>query len=273
MNTVKKVLLAAHMNFFFAMREIGNKQFLTVGINIDQTSLPFTLLSRYMMDKNNEKLVPIANSADYLQVTGIFSITLSGIFLPMQIVHQGQTDCCHPKFKFPEEFNITHPANHWPNKEKAIELIEKVLLPYVRNKKEELDLRPTKKWLLINDVFKGQWTDNVKSLIQKHHGKMVLVPHNMTNYFQPLELTVKQSCQSFLHERAQIWYAGQEQAQISKGIAPESVSLDLKISILKSIHAKWVAQYYNHIHTDKVSTCHLQTIFFRCKFHSDMKLH
>ena len=80
--------------------------------------------------------------------------------------------------------------NHWSNEEKAIELIEKVLLPYVKNKKE-LDLPSTKKWLLIADMFKEQLTDKVRSLIEKH-GKMVPVPHNMTNYFQPLNLTINQ---------------------------------------------------------------------------------
>ena len=73
----------------------------------------------------------------------------------MQIIYQGETNCCHPKFKFPEKFNMTHSVNHWSNEEKAIELIEKVFLPYVRNKKEDLDLHLTKKWLLIADVFKG----------------------------------------------------------------------------------------------------------------------
>ena len=32
-------------------------------------------------------------------------------------------------------------------------------------KKEELDLQSTKKWLLIADIFKGQWMDKAKSLI------------------------------------------------------------------------------------------------------------
>ena len=81
--------------------------------------------------------------------------------------------------------------NHWSNEEKAIELIEKVLLPYVKNKEKELDLPSTKKWLLIADMFKEQLTDKVRSLIEKH-GKMVPVPHNMTNYFQPLNLTINQ---------------------------------------------------------------------------------
>ena len=86
-------------------------------INVDQTPLPFILLSKYTMDKKNEKLLPLANSDDYLEVTGTFSITLSGIFLPMKIIHQGQTDCFHAKFKFPKEFNITHIVNRWSNEE------------------------------------------------------------------------------------------------------------------------------------------------------------
>ena len=93
-------------------------------------------------------------------------------FLTLAIIYQGQTKRCHPNFKFSEEFNITHSVNHLPKEEKAIKLIEKVLLPYVKNKKEELDLRSTEKRLLITDVFKGPWTDKVKSLVEKHHGKM-----------------------------------------------------------------------------------------------------
>ena len=169
----------------------------------------------------------------------------------MQIICQGQTDRCHPKFKFPEEFNITHGVNHWSNEEKAIELTEKVFLPYVRNKKEELDLRSTKKWILIADVFKRQWTDKLMSLTEKHHRKMVPVPYNMTNDFQPLDLTVNRSWKSFLRDKAQIWYEELVQVQISKGIAPESVSVNLKISILKPMHAKWVTQYYDHIRTNE----------------------
>ena len=38
---------------------------------------------------------------------------------------------------------------------------------------------------------------------------------------------------------------------MSKGIAPESVSVDLKIRILKPIHVKSMTQYYDHIRTDE----------------------
>ena len=103
---------------------------------------------------------------------------------------------------------------------------------------------------MIADVFKGQWTDEVKSLIEKGT-ILVTVSHNMMNFFEPLNLKVHRSRKSFLRDIARIWYAEQVQAQISKGIASESVSVDLKISILKLIHAKWVTQYYDHIHTDE----------------------
>ena len=33
--------------------------------NIDQTPLPFVLISKYTVDKTNEKLVPISDSAHY----------------------------------------------------------------------------------------------------------------------------------------------------------------------------------------------------------------
>ena len=130
----------------------------------------------------------------------------------MQIIFQGQTDHCHPKFKFLQEGSV----NHWLNEEKVIELIAKTFLPYVRYKKEELDLNSAKTWLLIADEFKGQSKNEVKSLIEELHRKMVPVAHDITNYFQPLELTVNQSCKSFLHDKAQIWYAEQVQTQISK---------------------------------------------------------
>ena len=40
-------------------------------------------------------------------------------------------------------------------------------------------------------------------------------------------------------------------ASLNFHIAPESVFVDLKISIPKPIHAKWVTQNYDHIRTDE----------------------
>ena len=138
-------------------------------INIKQMPVSFLLLSKCIMDKKIEKLVPTANSADYHQVTGTFFMTFSGIFLPIQTIYHGKTNHCYAKFSFPGRFNITHSVSNWSNGEKVIELIEKVF--YLTFKKGELGLRSTEEWLLIADVFKEQWTNKVtnkvKQLIEK----------------------------------------------------------------------------------------------------------
>ena len=69
-------------SFHRAIKEVVNRYDIPDGlvINIDQTRLPFILLIKYTMDKKSQKPVPIANSANYSQVTGTFTITLSAIF-------------------------------------------------------------------------------------------------------------------------------------------------------------------------------------------------
>ena len=57
-------------------------------------------------------------------------------------------------------------------------------------------------WLLVSDVFKGQWTDKVKDLVRKSNGMMVPVPNNWSNYFQPLEVTVNKSSKDFLRQKS-----------------------------------------------------------------------
>ena len=117
-------------------------------------------------------MVPIANSADYHQVTGTFFITLTAIFLPIETIYHGKTNHYYAKFNFPEKFNITHNVNHWSNGEKAIDL-------YLTFKKGELGLHSKEEWILIADVFKEQWTNKVKHLLKKNHGKRVPAPHNI----------------------------------------------------------------------------------------------
>ena len=76
---------------------------------------------------------------------------------------------------------------------------------------------------MIADVFKGQWTDKVKSLIEKG---TILTPfsHNMMNYFEPLNLKVHRSHKLFLRDVARIWYAEQVQAKFPKEL-PQKVYL------------------------------------------------
>ena len=53
-------------------------------------------------------------------------------------------------------------------------MLNEIVIPYIEGKRKELNLQ-SKPWLLICDVFKGQWYDMVKD-VKKSNGKMVLVP-------------------------------------------------------------------------------------------------
>ena len=140
-------------------------------INIDQTPLPFVLISKYTMNKKGESNVPILGTADYRQITGTFAITLSGRFLPIQLIYQGKTDRCHPTYNFPKEFHITHTPNHWANERTRIDLINRIKLPYVKQTRTELGLNEDYSWLLISDVFKGSGLMQLSWLLHSQKGR------------------------------------------------------------------------------------------------------
>ena len=168
-------------------------------INIDQTPLPFVLISKYTMEEKGASRVSVPGTADYRQITGTFGITLSSDFLPIQLIYQGKTALSQPKFRFPSEFHITQTPNHWANESTSIDLLNHIFIPYVEKKRKEMNLDQMP-WLLISDVFKGQWTDKVKDLVRKSNGKMVPVTSN----FSALRPYSQQELQRFFATRRTI---------------------------------------------------------------------
>ena len=48
------------------------------------------------------------------------------------------------------------------------------------------------------DTFKGQDNDVILDLCEKHMCQVVIVPHNLTNKFQPLDIRTKRTKSIFL---------------------------------------------------------------------------
>jgi len=120
-------------------------------INIDQTPLPFVLISKYTLEKRGAKRISVSGTADYRQITGTLGITMAGDFLPPQLIYQGKTSRCQPQYNFPKEFHVTQTNNHWANEQTSLDYLEHVLVPYVNQQRKELS--STSPWLLISDVF------------------------------------------------------------------------------------------------------------------------
>ena len=77
--------------------------------------------------------------------------------------------------------------------------------------------------LVIEDTFKGQDNDVILDLCQNHFCQVVIVPHNLTNRFQPLEITVNKPAKSFISDKYNEWFSMLVLQQLEKGIQPADV--------------------------------------------------
>ena len=72
------------------------------------------------------KTVPIKDIDDNRQITATFAISMSGEFLPIQVIYEGKTKMRLTKYAFPASFDATFSKNHWCNIEKSLGLFNKI---------------------------------------------------------------------------------------------------------------------------------------------------
>ena len=151
-------------------------------INFDQTPFPYIYTGNRTYAKKGFSNVPLVGKGNKKQITGNFTITMSGLFLPMQLIYKGTTKRCLPKgFNFPADLDVTCTTNHWSNESKAIQPLEKIMFPYVEKKKKELNLPLDQKAKLIFDVFKGHVTEKVTSIIEKNNSYQIIWQTNFSH--------------------------------------------------------------------------------------------
>ena len=91
--------------------------------------------------------------------------------------------------------------NHWSSSEKSVEYFKHIIFPYLEKVKEEKGCPEEQKSLVIMETFKGQDNDVLKTLCEENHCVVVLVPNNLTNKFQPLDISVDKPAKSFISNR------------------------------------------------------------------------
>ena len=104
------------------------------------------------------------------------------------------------------------------------------------------------KALLVWDAFNGQMTDVVKQKLDSLSIEMVQVPANMTHFFQPLDLTVNRAAKQLTKKKkAFVTYS----KQLEAGNQLEDIEVDLRLSVLKPLHAQWLVDVYNYFSTEE----------------------
>jgi hypothetical protein len=107
-------------------------------INWDHTGIHHVPVSNWTMAKEGQKRIEIAGVEDKHQLTAVFAGSMSGSFLPPQIIYQGKTKKCLPNVEFPKSWHVTNTHNHWANENTTEDYIKFILLPYVEKKRMEL---------------------------------------------------------------------------------------------------------------------------------------
>ena len=105
--------------------------------------------------------------------TGI-RIIPSNTWMMDQLIYQGKTARCHPRFEFPPECDITHSLKHWSNETTKVQYIEKIIIPYINKACESTGSNTPA--MIIMDNFKGQVTAAVNSLLEANSMHSCLPP-------------------------------------------------------------------------------------------------
>ena len=79
------------------------------------------------------------------------------------------------------------------------------------------------------------------------NGNLRALPANMTHFFQPLDLTVNREAKKFMKDQFTAWYSAQIHTQLDSGVALDDVDVDMRLSVLKPIHATWLVSMFNHL--------------------------
>ena len=137
--------------------------------------------------------------------------------------NHGKTPRCIPSFNFPPDWDITFTHNHRCNERTVKDYIEKILVPYITRKREELKLKADHRALVMYDVFRGQCTQAILELLDTNNIYVVFVPPNCTDRLQPLDVSLNKPAKVFLRDKFQEWYA----QQVCKQLEGEKTMIDV----------------------------------------------
>ena len=174
-------------------------------LNWDYTGINVVPGSQWTMEAKGSKRVEAAGVNDKWQITALLCAALSGELLPLQLIYQGKTAACLPRFVFPPEWNVTFTPNHWSNEQKTKEYI-KIILSYVAEKCKAHG-RPNQTALAIFDEFKGQVIDDVYNMLDSNNIQIVKIPPNCKDHVQPMDLSINKPVKDFLRTKFQKWYS------------------------------------------------------------------
>ena len=127
---------------------LEEEMFISQLVDLHREKLPW--------ESKEQKQFPFAEKGKQKQITGPFTVSVDGNFLPMKSIYAVKSNRCHPVgITSPEGFNVTRSPNHWSN--------ENIVIRHLHSE--------------------AAWISFVCSPPPPPR-------HNLTDHFQPLDLNV-----------------------------------------------------------------------------------
>ena len=105
--------------------------------------------------------------------------------------------------------------------------------------------------LVMMDTFKRQDNDEIRKFCAKNSCEIVIIPHNLTNKFQPLDINVNKAAKSFVSHKYNSQLANEVSKQLRAGKTAADVKVSLKLSVIKALDPKWIVNLYSTVKDDK----------------------
>lgn len=216
-------------------------------LNCDQTGVRLVPSCSWTMEKKGTKRVSLSGTDDKRQITLVLCGSMTGDFLPPQVIYKGKTERCHPRMAFPRDWNVTQSEKHWSNERTTKQYYENIIIPYVNSIRELYGHPPNKSALLIQDNFKGQSTDDVINLLETNNILACFLPPNSTDRIQPMDLSVNKAVKDHLRGKFEEWYANQVTSEIVTNDFNEIEPVRYPLPLMRELGAQWLMSMYEHI--------------------------
>ena len=79
--------------------------------------------------------------------------------------------------------------------------------------------------LIIMYTFKGQDNDRLRELCSENYYEVVILPHNLTSKFQPLDISVNKAAKAFIQNMYNEWLSNEVATQLNRGVDPTEVKI------------------------------------------------
>ena len=218
-------------------------------LNWDQTGIHLVPASTWTMDREGSRRVEISGANDKRQITAVLCGSLTGDFLPLQLIYKGKTRRCHPRYVFPSDWHVTQSPKHWSTEKTMIDYIDMIIVPYVEAQRDTLQ-NPTQAALVVMDNFRGQVTTAINDLLEAHNINVCLLPANTTDQLQPMDIAVNKPAKDFLKQKFEHWYSDEVTKQL-QGVSDVELAeiqpVDLSMAAIKELSAQWLVEMAEYI--------------------------